>query len=240
MNRLFLIFVLSLTAFGLHAESSVHLESADRDAFDHLSVIRGAEYFGQYCLGCHSLKQIRYSRISKDLHVDESRMREFLLLGESKFHDPILSTMDPQVATQAFGAAPPDLSLVVRSRGADWVLTYLKSFYQDPSRPLGTNNLLLPNASMPNVLWSLQGSQRPVIETHGGKSEVVGVRGEVPGTLTARQFDKAANDLVNFLTYVSEPSLLSRIPLGKYVIAYLLLLTWIFHLLKKEYWKDID
>lgn len=240
MNKLIATLVIFSVALSLHAESSLHLQTADHDAFDQLSVIRGAEYFGEYCLGCHSLRQIRYSRISKDLHVDETRMREILLFGENKVHDPILSSMDPQVASQAFGAPPPDLSLVVRSKGADWVLTYLKTFYQDPNRPLGVNNLLLPNASMPNVLWELQGSQKPIIEMHGGKAVVTGVESESPGSLTGRQFDKVANDIVNFLTYVSEPSMLSRIPLGKYVIAYLLLLTWIFHRLKKEYWKDID
>lgn len=240
MKKVLTILVFSAAAFMAHAQSGVALESADHDAFDELSVIRGAEYYGEYCLGCHGLKQIRYSRISKDLHVNESRMREMLLFGDNKIHDVVQSPMDPKIATGIFGAAPPDLSLVVRSRGADWVYTYLKSFYEDSKRPLGVNNALLPNAAMPNVLWELQGPQDPVIESHGGKMEVSGVKLQHAGTLTPRQFSVVANDIVNFLTYVSEPSLLKRVPMGKYVIFYLLFLTWIFHRLKKEYWKDID
>lgn len=240
MKKVFSILVFSAMTFTASAQSGPDLESADHDAFDQLSVIRGAEYFGEYCLGCHSLKQMRYSRISKDLHVNEARMREMLLFGDNKIHDVIETAMDPKVATGIFGAAPPDLSLVVRSRGADWVYTYLKSFYEDPKRPYGVNNVLLPNAAMPNVLWELQGTQIAEVEEHGGKSEVAGVKLAHAGNLTPRQFNGVANDIVNFLTYVSEPSLLQRVPLGKYVIFFLLFLTWIFHRLKKEYWKDID
>jgi ubiquinol-cytochrome c reductase cytochrome c1 subunit len=240
MKKLFAILVFSTLSLGVLAESGVDLASADRDAFDQLSVIRGAEYFGQYCLGCHSLKQIRYSRLSKDLRLNESRLREVILFGENKIHDSIHTAFDATAATEIFGAAPPDLSLVVRSRGADWVYTYLKSFYEDSKRPFGVNNALLPNAAMPNVLWDLQGSQQAVVEEHGGKSTIVGVKSLHSGSLTPRQFDAVANDIVNFLAYVSEPSLLQRIPLGKYVIAFLLFLTWIFYQLKKEYWKDID
>jgi ubiquinol-cytochrome c reductase cytochrome c1 subunit len=240
IKQLFRALIPFFFALSAHAESGLTLKSADHDAFDQLSVIRGAEYFGHYCLGCHSLKQIRYSRLSKDLHVDESRLREILLFGENKIHDPVLSAFSPELAADLFGAAPPDLSLTVRSKGADWVYTYLKSFYEDESRPLGVNNAILPNAAMPNVLWEMQGTQRAIVEMHDGKSSVVGTELLKQGTLTPRQFDKVANDIVNFLTYVAEPSILARVPLGKYVIVYLLLLTFIFHRLKKEYWKDID
>jgi ubiquinol-cytochrome c reductase cytochrome c1 subunit len=240
MKKVFSILILSALALSARAQSGVDLESADRDAFDQLSVIRGAEYFGKYCLGCHSLRQIRYSRISKDLRVNETRMKELILFGDNKIHDTIETSLDPKFATEIFGSAPPDLSLVVRSKGADWVYTYLKSFYEDPKRPFGVNNVVLPNAAMPNVLWDLQGPQEAIIEEHGGKSEVVGVRSIHSGSVTPRQFDVVANDIVNFLAYVSEPSILQRIPLGKYVIFFLLFLTWIFYQLKKEYWKDID
>ena len=240
MKKVVAILVLSWLSLGVQAESGADLASADRDAFDQLSVIRGAEYFGQYCLGCHSLKQIRYSRLSKDLHLNEARMREVILFGDNKIHDTIRTSFAAGSATEIFGAAPPDLSLVVRSRGADWVYTYLKSFYEDAKRPFGVNNALLPNAAMPNVLWELQGPQHAVVVEHGGKSDVVGVESTHAGSLSARQFDVVANDIVNFLTYVSEPSLLQRIPMGKYVIVFLLFLTWIFYQLKKEYWKDID
>ncbi len=240
MIKAFFVLFLCTASWCSWGESSASLESADNDPFDQLSVIRGAQYFGQYCLGCHGLKQIRYSRLGKDLKINESGMREVLLFGDAKIHDPIQTAMDPAAATTIFGVAPPDLSLVVRSRGADWVYSYLKGFYEDAKRPFGVNNTLVPNVAMPNVLWELQGSQAPEIEHHEGQDLVVGVRRMSHGTLSERQFDQVVNDLVNFLAYVGEPSILQRVPLGKYVIAFLLLLTLIFHKLKKEYWKDID
>jgi len=229
--------VLPLKSF---AETGVELEHADANAFDQLSVIRGAGYYGEYCLACHGLKQIRYSRISKDLKVNEIVMRDLILLGDAKIYDVVRSAMPVESAKLAFGVAPPDLSLVTRSRGANWVYTYLKSFYEDSKRPYGVNNALLPNVAMPNVLWELQGPQGAVEERVDGKLKVVGVESHGHGTLTERQFDQVANDLVNFLSYVSEPSILQRVPLGKYVIAFLLFLTYLFYRLKKEYWKDID
>ena len=234
--------ILLLCAVSLvsRAESSVELEHADVDVFDQLSVIRGAEYFTNYCLGCHGLRQIRYSRIGKDLKINEAKMRENILLGDAKIHDAIKSSMTPTNAAAAFGVAPPDLSLVTRSRGADWLYTYLKGFYSDAKRPFGVNNTVVPNVAMPNVLWELQGTQEPVIEDVDGKPQVVGVKSSGRGKLSEREFDAVVTDIVNFLSYVGEPSKLQRVPLGKYVIAFLLFLTFIFYRLKKEYWRDID
>ena len=172
--------------------------------------------------------------------MNETVMRDLILLGDAKIYDVVRSAMPVESAKLAFGVAPPDLSLVTRSRGANWVYTYLKSFYEDSKRPYGVNNALLPNVAMPNVLWELQGPQGAVEERVDGKLKVVGVESHGHGTLTERQFDQVANDLVNFLSYVSEPSILQRVPLGKYVIAFLLFLTYLFYRLKKEYWKDID
>lgn len=240
MKKVLIFFWLCVLPMASLAESGVEIEHADADAFNQLSVIRGAGYFGQYCLGCHGLKQIRYSRISKDLRVNETVMRDLILLGDAKIYDVVRSAMPVDSATLAFGVAPPDLSLVTRSRGANWVYTYLKSFYEDPKRPFGVNNALLPNVAMPNVLWELQGPQAAIEERVDGKLKVVGVESHGQGKLNERQFDQVANDLVNFLSYVSEPSILQRVPLGKYVIAFLLFLTYLFYRLKKEYWKDID
>lgn len=239
MKKAFIILVLSTFSLVCRAESSVELEHADVDVFDQLSVIRGAGYFANYCLGCHGLKQMRYSRISRDLKVNESQLRDFFLYGDAKIHETVKSAMTPANATLAFGVEPPDLSLVVRARGADWVYSYLKNFYEDPTRPFGVNNAVAPNVAMPNVLWDLQGPQAAVTESVDGKPEVVGVKSTGHGKLSPREFDHAVNDIVNFLGYVGEPSALQRIPLGKYVIVFLLFLTYLFYRLKKEYWKDI-
>lgn len=241
MKKVFatLSFILAFSFNTAQAEG-VSLEHADVDVFDELSVLRGAGHFANYCLGCHGLKLIRYSRISKDLKINESAMRQSFMFGDVKFHDPVRSSMPAQAANEAFGVAPPDLSLVVRSRGADWVYSYLKGFYVDGKRPFGVNNVLLPNVAMPNVLWELQGDQVPVIEHHNGEAVVTGVELAGHGKLTEREFEGVLTDLVNFLAYVGEPSQLQRIPLGKYVIFFLLGLTYILYLLKKEYWKDID
>lgn len=239
MKKAFIILVLSTFSLVCRAESSVELEHADVDVFDQLSVMRGAGYFANYCLGCHGLKQMRYSRISRDLKVNESQLRDFFLYGDAKIHETVKSAMTPANATLAFGVEPPDLSLVVRARGADWVYSYLKNFYEDPTRPFGVNNAVAPNVAMPNVLWDLQGPQAAVTESVDGKPEVVGVKSTGHGKLSPREFDHAVNDIVNFLAYVGEPSALQRIPLGKYVIVFLLFLTYLFYRLKKEYWKDI-
>ncbi len=239
MKKAFIILVLSTFSLVCRAESSVELEHADVDVFDQLSVIRGAGYFANYCLGCHGLKQMRYSRIARDLKVNESQLRDFFLYGDAKIHETVNSAMTPANATLAFGVEPPDLSLVVRARGADWVYSYLKNFYEDPTRPFGVNNAVAPKVAMPNVLWDLQGPQAAVTASVDGKPEVVGVKSTGHGKLSPREFDHAVNDIVNFLAYVGEPSALQRIPLGKYVIVFLLFLTYLFYRLKKEYWKDI-
>lgn len=240
MKKVLSILLLCGLSSVCRAESGPVIESADIDVFDQLSVLRGAGYYAKYCLGCHGLKQIRYSRIAKDLKINEEQLRESFLFGDAKIHDLVNTAMTTESAAISFGVAPPDLSLVVRARGADWVYTYLRSFYADPTRPFGVNNLLVPNVAMPNVLWELQGPQEPVMDRVNGKQEIVGVRSSGQGKLTPREFDRAASDLVNFLAYVAEPSALQRLPMGKYVISFLLFMTYVFYRLKKEYWKDID
>ncbi len=240
MKKALTILLLCSISVVASAGSGIKLEHADADVFDELSVIRGAGYFANYCLGCHGLKQIRYSRIGKDLKMNETQLRELIQFGDARIHETIQAAMTPGSAISAFGVSPPDLSLVVRSRGADWVYSYLKGFYDDPKRPFGVNNIVAPNVAMPNVLWELQGRQEPEFEAVDGKQEIVGLKAATHGRMKPREFDGAINDLVNFLAYVGEPSVLHRVPLGKYVIAFLLFLTYLFYRLKKEYWKDID
>jgi len=156
--------------------------------------------------------------------------------------EPIPVTMPKAQAEKWFGKMPPDLSLISRVRGSDWVYTYLKSFYLDPTRPLGWNNTVFPNASMPNPLWEMQGLQHAVHgkpENPGEDPPVVGLKIEQPGNIDAGQYDQAVRDITNFLEYAGEPAALKRQKLGVWVILFLALLTFLAYLLKKEYWKDV-
>ena len=213
------------------------------------SLQRGARNFMSYCSGCHSLKYIRYSRLAEDLKITDKLRDELLVKPGDKFSDYILTSMPAADAQEWFGKPPPDLSLVARSRGSDWVFNFLTTFYADPaSRQTGVNNLQLPGTAMPHVLASVQGVQTAVwdnVEHKGedGKPVVTTVFKEfapgVVGSLTPKQFDEFARDTVNFLQYVSDPSQLERQGLGIWVVLFLLMFTGIAYMLKAEYWKDV-
>jgi ubiquinol-cytochrome c reductase cytochrome c1 subunit len=202
-------------------------------------VRRGAEHYVNYCQGCHSLKHLRYSRLASDYGIDDATMKGEFLLGERKMHETLLSAMRPADAEAWFGAPAPDLSLSARARGADWIYTYLKSFYLDPSRPTGVNNLLVSNVAMPNVLADFQGLQVPVVAHEEGVEYIEKLVLKTHGRMNPEAFDEALQDLVNFLVYVSEPAQLQRLKLGKYVIAFLIALSVLLYFLKKEFWKDV-
>lgn len=238
MKKFILLLLLSLS-FGVAAAESVDLESADINLNDKAALQRGAKHFVTYCLGCHSAKQIRYKRIALDLGVAENVMlNEIAPLGAS-IYDQLHTAMNKHDAEKWFGTQPPDLSLIARVRGADWIYTYLKSFYLDAKRPFGVNNKVFPDVAMPNVLWQLQGEQvaeqRRTI--YGEYTKLVL---QESGVLSDEQFDKMLNDLVSFLVYVGEPVQVERESMGKYVLLFLLLFSVIAYLLKKEYWKDVD
>lgn len=221
-------------------ESAVSLEDADVDVFDFKSVERGAGYFVDHCMGCHSVKHMRYSRIGQDLNLSEERMKQAVMPASSKIHESMISSMNQEDAKQWFGVEAPDLSLVARARGADWLYSYLKGFYADPLRPTGSNNIVYEGVAMPNVLWKLQGVQKPVYKNQDGKEVIVRLTQAEPGTMSPKEFDEAMNDLVNFLVYASEPAQLQRLTLGKYVLFVLILFAVLFYKLKKAYWSDID
>jgi len=199
---------------------------------------RGARDFMSYCSGCHSLKYLRYNRMAKDLEIPEELLKANLMFTSDKPGDVILSSM-PKEGIDWFGATPPDLSLTARSRGPAWVADYLQSFYVDPSRPLGVNNTVLPGASMPHVLWELQGLQAKVEHAegadHGGKKfELV-----QKGKLSEEEYKKFVADITNFLVYAAEPGRNHRIATGWNVFIFLSIFFVIAYLLKKEYWKDV-
>lgn len=239
-------FTSAVLAFGLllgtlpaHAEGGgAELMRSGANVRDQASLQRGARLFFNYCVGCHSLKYMRYSRIAEDLGLTEQEVMQNLNFTGAKFDDPVISHMPEASAATWFGKAPPDLSLEVEARGADWVYTYLNSFYLDPHSPVGWNNTVLPNAAMPFPLWELQGMQTAVMKPgeHAGVEKLVLSH---PGSMTPAQYQQATRDLTSFLEYASEPAALQRHHYGIWVLLFLAFFTLLAAMLKKEYWKDV-
>jgi len=213
------------------------------------SLQRGARNFMAYCSGCHSLRFERYSRLCEDLKISGEQCDALLVRPGDKRTDYIRSSMPEKDATEWFGKAPPDLSLVARSRGPNWIFNFLTTFHADTSsQKTGVNNLQLPGTAMPHVLASLQGVQNAVWvneENRGedGKPVVTRVfktfEPGVVGSLTPQQYDEFVRDTVNFLDYVGDPTQVERQSLGIWVVLFLLMFTGIAYMLKKEYWKDV-
>jgi ubiquinol-cytochrome c reductase cytochrome c1 subunit len=245
MRKLFLASILLLAPVLAPASGGgVALQDADINLKDKASLQRGAGHFVNYCMGCHSLQYMRYNRMAEDLGIDDTTLRQSFILTGAKPGDLMISTMSPASATKWLGIAVPDLTLVTRWRSPDWVYTYLKSFYADPTRPYGVNNLLFPEVGMPNVVAGLQGIQQPKFEEHKGPEgeavkKVVGVEHAVGGSLSSEQFDTFARDVTAFLTYAGEPMKLERQSLGIKVLLFLALFFVVAYALKKEYWKDV-
>ena len=241
--------LLAVLALGAAASASAAtagypLQKARTDVGSLASLQRGARNFVNYCLGCHSAQYMRYSQLADDLALTEEELRDNLMFTGTRIYDPMLSSMPAGQARLWFGNAPPDQSLIVRSRGKDYVYTYLKSFYDDPSRPTGANNAVLLQTAMPNVLAGLQGVQKPRYETvpgADGKSvqHLAGLDLVSPGEMTAEEFDGFVRDTVAFLEYVAEPAKAKRKALGVWVVLFLLMFTAFAWFLYKEYWKDV-
>ncbi len=237
----------SLVASLAHASGSPSaIKHSGADLSDQASLQRGAALYTNYCLGCHSLKYLRYSRLAADLGLTEEQVMGSLNFTGAKFGEPMVIAMRPADADKWVGKAAPDLSLIARVKhgGADWIYTYLKSFYVDPTRPVGWNNTLFPNAGMPNVLWELQGVQAAVFEpAHDapkGAAPVFAHFEQVePGRLSAEQYDQVARDISNFQQYAGEPAALKRQQIGVWVVLFLAFLTLMTWILKHEYWRDV-
>jgi len=235
-------FLVSSLVFA--AESEIKLDKANINLNDKEAIKRGAILFTQYCLSCHSAAYMRYSRIGEDLGMTNEQVTKELIRTGAKVGDTMTVTMDPKDAKRWFGNPPPDLSVIARARGVDWLYTYLRSFYKDDSRPWGVNNAVFKDVAMPDVLWELQGLQaankEKIVDKDGTEREVItGFKLIEKGKLTPKQYDAAVHDLVTFLAYLGEPSKLQRLALGKWVILFLAIFLVIVYLLKKEYWKDI-
>ena len=231
------------------ANTGAHLDKAPIDISDKESLRRGAKIFADNCYSCHSAKFMRFNRIAKDLDMDESEVRDMMIFthnkkgAPTKIGDVMNVAMTKDYAKTAFGAAVPDLSVAARARGADWIYTYLRSFYMDPDRPTGMNNTVFPDVGMPNILWKQQGLQKVVYKTveHEGVQveEVDHLEVVVPGTMDRVEFDGYAADLTNFMVYLAEPIQNTRRALGWKVLGFLVIFFIFAYMLKKEYWKDV-
>ena len=216
------------------------LPHAGTDLNDQASLQRGAKLFMNYCSGCHSLKYLRYSRMAEDLGLTEEQVQANLNFTGAKAGEQVNVAMTPEHGAEFFGKAPPDLSVIARVRGPDWISAYLHSFYLDETRPVGWNNTVFPNASMPNVLWEMQGLQHAEYgPEENGERPVEKLVLAQPGSQTPAQFDQTVRDITAFLEYAGEPAVLKRQSLGVWVILFLAFFTFLAWLLKKEYWRDV-
>ena len=230
MNRIFLVVL--FFPFAALAAVGYRLDKSPHDPRDVVSLQAGARTYVNYRLGCHGLQFMRYRGFT-DIGLNEAQIREHLLFTADKVGEPIKAVQDPKEAKAWFGVAPPDLSVVARSRGADWLYTYLRTFYRDPKTVTGWNNAVFRNVAMPHALWSLQG-ERGWDEKERRLTEIS------KGSLSPTQYDATVRDLVNFLVYVGEPVAVSRKAIGIAVLFVLLgVLFPLTYWLKKEFWKDV-
>jgi len=217
-------------------------KKANIDIQNQASLQRGAKLFVNYCMGCHSAKYMSYERMGQDLGLTKKQVLNNLVFTDGKIGDYMTIAMPAKKSKAWFGTTPPDLTLEARSRGVDWLYTYLLSFYADETRPLGVNNLVFKDVGMPHVLWQLQGLQELKNE-----EEIVKGKGHTQpkfelireGSMSPAKYDQAMMDLVNFLAYASEPAKLVRKGVGVWVILFLLVFLVPAYLMKKEYWKDV-
>lgn len=256
--RAFLAAMLLIPTLASASSGGAAMQSAQIDLGDKASLQRGAGLFMSYCSACHSLGYQRYSRMAEDIGLTQEQVESNLMFTDAKFGEVMNTGLNATQGTAWLGKAPPDLSVVTRTKaeGADWVYNYLKSFYVDESRPTGWNNTVFPAASMPNVLWELQGSQYPLTEPkhknkhgeaepcHKGEFQGLCITGfSIPehkkGSMSAEEFDQAARDISTFLAYVGEPSAVERQSLGVWVVLFLALFTLLAYMLKTEYWRDV-
>ncbi len=247
--------ILALTTFfalstgALAAEGGIAWDKAPVRTSDHASLQNGAKLFVNYCLNCHSAAFMRYNRL-QDIGLSAEQIKDNLLFTTDKVGETMKAAIDPKQAKEWFGANPPDLTLIARSRaavgkgsGADYLYTFLRTFYPDETKATGWNNLAFPSVGMPHVLWELQGQRRPIMEVkedHGHKVEVFkGWQQVTPGTMTPLQYEQAIGDLVNFLQWMGEPAQNTRVRVGVWVLLFLLGFTVIAWRLNAAYWKDI-
>ena len=240
LRALMVIVVSASTAFG---SSNVSLDKAPINLTDEGSLQRGAKTFINYCLNCHNAAFMRYSALTQ-IGLTEQQIKVNLMFTSDKFGDTMVSALDPKDAKEWFGGLPPDLTLVARVRGSDWLYTFLRSFHKDDASPTGWNNLVFKNVGMPHVLHDLQGTQaltkigeKPGHDGH--KDPIMKLTIDRAGSMSAAEYDRFVLDLVNYLTYMAEPVGLQRTQIGVMVLFFLVLAFFVSLWLKNEYWKDV-
>ena len=240
MIRIFIGMLLIFTSsVSFAASGSIPLKPVLIDLNNKASLQRGAQIYVNNCLGCHTLKYQRYVKFIDHLSLSKETIENNLIFTTGKNGEPtkigslILNSVNPDSAKEAFGVVPPDLTLIARSRGTEWLYTFLTSFYVDKTRPLGVNNALYQNVGMPHVLSWMEGLKKPV-NMEKDQYEYI-----VKGTMSDKEYQKSITDLVNFLAYVSEPAQLDRYRIGFWVILFLAIFSFLAFLLKIEYWKDV-
>ena len=243
MTKRLLAILLTAPALAFASSGGTPLERAPIDLHDKISLQRGAQIFVNHCLNCHSASVMRYSRL-QDLGLTEQQIKDNLMFTTEKVGDTMLGQMDRDVAKAAFGIVPPDLSLVGRSRGPDWLYSYFKSFYRDPNSKTGWNNTVFPNVAMPHVLWEFQGEQALQVtekrnRNTGDVTHVSKLVLERPGSLRPVEYDEQVRDLVNYLAYMAEPAQANRKLWGILVLFFLAGFFVLTLMLKHEYWKDV-
>ena len=219
------------------------LDPAPIDLRDTESLQRGAQLFNNYCLSCHSAQAMRYNRL-QDIALSEQQIKDNLLPANAKIGDTMKVAMQPLDGANWFGAVPPDLSVMARARGADYIYTYLRGFYRDDTRPTGWNNIVFPNVGMPHALWELQGQRaakfEEVTDSHGVKTHhLEGFEQLTPGKMSAQEYDSAVADLVAYLQWMGEPAQGQRFRLGVLVLLFLSVFTLFAWRLNASYWKDV-
>jgi ubiquinol-cytochrome c reductase cytochrome c1 subunit len=225
------------------AAGGAELQEADIDQSQIPSLQRGARNFMNYCSGCHSAQYVRFNTIGKYLELSEEQLVDNLMFNAEKTFETITASMPAEDAERWYGVAPPDMSLMARSKGADYIYTYLKSFYLQEESPTGVDNIVMSATSMPHVLWELQGYQKAVFSEHTEDGVTTthfdGFEQVTAGTLDAEEYDEFVRDTVNFLAYIAEPIRADRRKIGTWVIMYLLVFLIIAYMLKKQIWKDV-
>lgn len=231
----------TLTSTAVAAPPAGPLDPVRIDVTDQASLQRGAHVFFNYCMGCHSAQYMRYNRVGRDIGLTENQVVETMIFQTDEDGDLInagslmTNAMAKDYGDEAFGKAPPDLTLVARIYGEDWLYTFLRGFYLDASRPLGVNNIVFENIGMPHPLWELQGWQEKQVAEDGS----VRLRIVEPGQMTGPEYDLLMRDVVAFMSYLAEPIQADRKRIGVYVMIFLFIFLFMAYLLKKEYWRDI-
>jgi ubiquinol-cytochrome c reductase cytochrome c1 subunit len=228
---LFMLLLAVVPGAALAAPAGYRLDRSPHDRTDLVSLQAGARSYINYCLGCHSLQYMRYSGLAK-IGLSEAQIRDHLMFTADKIGEAMSIAMRPRESKEWFGIPPPDLSVIARSRGADWLYTYLRTFYRDSRTETGWNNAVFPNVAMPHALWTLQGSR--AYDAKSGEWRQLS-----KGAQSSAEYDATVRDLVNFLVYVGEPTALTRRNTGIVTLFVLGVLFIFAYLLKREYWKDV-